>query len=225
MFLVENMHLAKDALHIYVALGVFFGSCLLFGWKASQWRPVMAVLAVALAGESWDLYDTLAAGDDANVFEFLDSAALKKKKAGAFLAVAQGSPTADAGIAVLIEGIEGRGLRWGIVTNKAARFTVPLVRSLGLHTRAATVIAGDTTPHSKPHPAPLLEAARQMGLEPGECLYVGDDPRDVQAGLAAGMTTVVAAWGYLGIGEPMEAWGARHIIKTPAELLNLLGMA
>ena len=65
MFLVENMHLAKDALHIYVALGVFFGSCLLFGWKASQWRPVMAVLAVALAGESWDLYDTLAAGEAA----------------------------------------------------------------------------------------------------------------------------------------------------------------
>ncbi|HUG24669.1 phosphoglycolate phosphatase [Piscinibacter sp.] len=130
----------------------------------------------------------------------------------------------DAVVPVL-DTLDARHHPWGIVTNKAARFTVPLVRSLGLHERAATVIAGDTTPHSKPHPAPLLEAARQMGLEPSECLYVGDDPRDVQAGLAAGMTTVVAAWGYLGIGEPLEAWGARHIIKTPAELLNLLGMA
>jgi len=130
----------------------------------------------------------------------------------------------DAVVPVL-DMLDARRHPWGIVTNKAARFTLPLVRSLGLHARAATVIAGDTTPHSKPHPAPLLEAARQMGLEPGECLYVGDDPRDVQAGLAAGMTTVVAAWGYLGIGEPLEAWGARHIIKTPAELLNLLGMA
>jgi 2-phosphoglycolate phosphatase len=125
----------------------------------------------------------------------------------------------------VLDMLDARRHPWGIVTNKAARFTVPLVRSLGLHTRAATVIAGDTTPHSKPHPAPLLEAARQLGVDPGDCLYVGDDPRDVQAGLAAGMTTVVAAWGYLGAGEPLEAWGARHIIETPAELLNLLGMA
>lgn len=114
---------------------------------------------------------------------------------------------------------------WGIVTNKATRFTEPLVRALGLHSRAATVIAGDTTPHSKPHPAPLLEAARRVGLEPSQCMYVGDDVRDVQAGRAAGMTTVIAAWGYLGIGEPIEAWGAAHIIEKPAQLLNLLGMA
>jgi 2-phosphoglycolate phosphatase len=125
----------------------------------------------------------------------------------------------------VLEALEQGRRPWGIVTNKAARFTDPLVRSLGLHSRASAVVAGDTTPHSKPHPAPLLEAARRVGLAPSQCMYVGDDLRDVQAGHAAGMTTVVAAWGYLGIGEPIEAWGAEYIIRRPAELLNLLGMA
>jgi len=119
-----------------------------------------------------------------------------------------------------------RGRRpWGIVTNKATRFTEPLVRSLGLHARAATVVAGDTTPHSKPHPAPLLEAARRVGLEPSRCMYVGDDVRDVQAGHAAGMTTVIAGWGYLGMGEPVDSWGAEYIVQRPEELLNLLRLA
>ncbi|HEV7912350.1 MAG TPA: phosphoglycolate phosphatase [Albitalea sp.] len=125
----------------------------------------------------------------------------------------------------VLDALEQGRRPWGIVTNKAARFTDPLVRSLGLHSRASAVVAGDTTPHSKPHPAPLLEAARRVGLAPEQCMYVGDDLRDVQAGRAAGMTTVAAGWGYLGIGEPIEAWGAKYIIRRPAELLNLLGMA
>lgn len=129
-----------------------------------------------------------------------------------------------AAVLPLLEALDLADRRWGIVTNKAARFTDPLVRTLGLHERAATVIAGDTTPHSKPHPAPLLEAARRIGLLPTQCMYVGDDIRDVQAGRAAGMVTVVAGWGYLGMGEPIEAWGADHIVQTPAELLNLLAM-
>ena len=121
--------------------------------------------------------------------------------------------------------LQARGLPWGIVTNKAQRFTNPLVRALGLHARAAVVVSGDTTPHAKPHPAPLLEAARQMALLPEHCIYVGDDLRDVQAGRAAGMGTVAAAWGYLGAGEPIAAWGADHVIETPGQLLNLLTMA
>ena len=125
----------------------------------------------------------------------------------------------------VLEALERRGHAWGIVTNKASRFTDPLVRSLGLHGRAATVIAGDTTPHSKPHPAPLLEAAKRVGRIPSQCIYVGDDLRDMQAGRAAGMGTVAAAWGYLGLGEPIESWGADNVIKTPPELLNLLAMA
>ena len=130
-----------------------------------------------------------------------------------------------AAVLPLLDALDRLGHPWGVVTNKATRFTEPLVRSLGLHSRAITVIAGDTTPHSKPHPAPLLEAARRAGWSPAQCMYVGDDLRDVQAGHAAGMTTVIAAWGYLGSGEPIESWGADHIIRTPDELLNLLAMA
>jgi len=118
-----------------------------------------------------------------------------------------------------------RGVPWGIVTNKAQRFTEPLVRALGLHSQAATVISGDSTPHAKPHPAPLLEAARQLKLQPQHCVYVGDDLRDVQAGRAAGMHTVAAGWGYLGLGESIGDWGADHVIETPSQLLNLLAMA
>jgi phosphoglycolate phosphatase len=125
----------------------------------------------------------------------------------------------------VLDALDRQQRPWGIVTNKAARFTEPLVRSLGLHPRAGAVVAGDTTPHSKPHPAPLLEAARRLGEDPAHCIYVGDDVRDVQAGRAAGMTTVIAAWGYLGIGEPIEAWGSHHIVRRPPELLNLLGLA
>ncbi len=116
-------------------------------------------------------------------------------------------------------------LPWGIVTNKATRFSQPLVEALGLHTVSATLVCGDTTPHTKPHPAPLLEAARRMGLPPEHCWYVGDDHRDVKAGHAAGMTTVAAAWGYLGAGEPISGWGAHHVVDTPGELLKLLAMA
>lgn len=121
--------------------------------------------------------------------------------------------------------LRSHGLPWGIVTNKATRFSAPLVAALGLHTDAATLVCGDTTPHAKPHPAPLLEAALRMGFAAVDCYYVGDDLRDVQAGRAAGMITVAAAWGYLGEGESIEAWGADHVIQTPDQLLTLLGVA
>jgi phosphoglycolate phosphatase len=121
--------------------------------------------------------------------------------------------------------LQRSSLPWGIVTNKATRFSKPLVRSLGSLSHASALICGDTTPHSKPHPAPLLEAARRMKVLPGECMYVGDDLRDVQAGCAAGMTTVAVRWGYLGAAEPIETWGADHVLETPADLLKLLRMA
>lgn len=130
-----------------------------------------------------------------------------------------------AAIVPVLARIERAGLRWGIVTNKAERFTRPLVAALGLDRRAAAVIAGDTTPHAKPHPAPLLEAARRMALPADRCLYVGDDRRDIVAGHAAGMGTVAAAWGYLGQGEPIDAWGAHHVLDAPEGLLKLVGLA
>ena len=128
-----------------------------------------------------------------------------------------------ADVAPVVERIERAGLPWGIVTNKATRFTTPVVVGLGL--RAAVVISGDTTPHSKPHPAPLLEAARRLECLPTRCVYVGDDLRDMMAGRSAGMATLAAAWGYLGETQPIGDWGADAIIEDPSELLNWLGLA
>lgn len=125
----------------------------------------------------------------------------------------------------VLHALEGAGLRWGIVTNKVRRFSTPLVHGLGLTPRCAVLISGDTTPHAKPHPQPLLEAAMRLGLAPELCVYVGDDHRDVKAGQGAGMSTLAAAWGYLGRGESIEQWNADAVLATPAELLNWLGMA
>ncbi|MDO9115707.1 MAG: HAD-IA family hydrolase [Polaromonas sp.] len=129
------------------------------------------------------------------------------------------------GVAELIARIDRSGLKWGVVTNKSARFTLPLTRRMPLFGSAQTIISGDTTPHAKPHPAPLLEAARQLQLHPGRCVYVGDDERDIVAGRAAGMPTVAAAYGYLGALADTRGWKADATIVSPAALLNLLRMA
>lgn len=125
----------------------------------------------------------------------------------------------------VLDALDAAGLRWGIVTNKAMRFTAPLVDGLGLSGRAAVVIAGDSTPHAKPHPAPLLEAARRMNVASASCVYIGDDHRDIVAGRAAGMGTLAAGWGYLGQGEPVHAWGADGVLSSPADLLQWLELA
>ena len=129
------------------------------------------------------------------------------------------------GVAELIAQISGAGLKWGVVTNKSERFTLPLTRQMPLFVTAQTIISGDTTPHAKPHPAPLLEAARQLNVEPGRCVYVGDDERDIVAGRAAGMPTVAAAYGYLGATADTLGWKADATIVSPAALLNLLRLA
>jgi len=123
----------------------------------------------------------------------------------------------------LLDALEARGWRWGIVTNKVLRLAEPLTRALGLHARAGVLIGGDSTPHLKPDPAPLLEAARRLELSPACCIYVGDDLRDMQAARAAGMGAIAAAWGYLGDDLPLEEWGADTIIQTPSDLAGLLG--
>lgn len=123
----------------------------------------------------------------------------------------------------ILEWLAEERLPWGIVTNKATRFAAPLVAWLGLDGRAATLICGDTVAHAKPHPAPLLEAARRLALVPGDCVYVGDDKRDVDAGRAAGMATIVACWGYLGAGDAPAEWGADHLVERPDELRGLIG--
>ncbi len=118
--------------------------------------------------------------------------------------------------------LEQRGVKWGIVTNKLARFTLPLVRALSLSERAACAVSGDTTPHSKPHPAPLLHALAAAGVDAAAAMYVGDDRRDIEAGRAAAMRTVVASYGYLGKEVPYLDWGADEVIHSPPELLSLL---
>jgi N-acetyl-D-muramate 6-phosphate phosphatase len=128
------------------------------------------------------------------------------------------------GVPQLLQAIEAASMRWGIVTNKHERFTLPISRRMPLLNGAATVISGDTTPHPKPHPAPLLEACRQLGLSARQCIYVGDDERDIVAGRAAGMHTVAAAWGYIGA-VPLQAWRADTVADAPQDLLNLLGLA
>ena len=125
----------------------------------------------------------------------------------------------------VLDMLDRAGLPWGIVTNKAMRFTAPLVDGLGLSQRAKVVIAGDSTPHAKPHPEPLLEAARRLGVAPQACAYIGDDHRDMVAGRAAGMATLAAAWGYLGQGDPIDAWGADHVLSAPHQLLHWLELA
>jgi phosphoglycolate phosphatase len=126
-----------------------------------------------------------------------------------------------AGLPELLDRLEARALRWGVVTNKQERFALPLLELLKVRGRAACVIGGDTTGKIKPHPEPLLAASRAIGLAPESCMYVGDDLRDVEAGHAAGMKTAVAMWGYLN-GQHPERWNADCMIEEPQDLLRFL---
>jgi len=126
------------------------------------------------------------------------------------------------GMARVLTELEAQDIKWGIVTNKHMRFTEPLVEALGLARRAACVIGGDSATHPKPHPAPLIMACEHADVLPEDSIYVGDDLRDIQAGHAAGMRTIAAAWGYLGEGEAIHEWGADHIADTPAALLDVV---
>ncbi|HSH87442.1 MAG TPA: HAD-IA family hydrolase [Methylophilus sp.] len=126
------------------------------------------------------------------------------------------------GMAETLADIEERGLHWGIVTNKPRRFTLPMIEHMGLSSRASAVISGDDAPLPKPSPQTLLLASKQIQVDPAHILYVGDAERDVQAGKAAGMTTLVALFGYLsGTDKPYE-WGADGYIQQPRDLLSYL---
>jgi phosphoglycolate phosphatase len=124
------------------------------------------------------------------------------------------------GVAELLAAIEGRGLRWGIVTNKPEYLAREILPQLGWETRCAVLIGGDTLAEKKPHPLPLLVAAERMGFAAGDCVYVGDDERDIQAARAAGMPSIAALWGYRQDHEDPAEWGADKLLETPAELLD-----
>ena len=129
------------------------------------------------------------------------------------------------GVPEMIASLVRRSLPWGVVTNKSSRFTLPLTAAMPLFGSAAAIVSGDTTPHAKPHPEPLFEAARRLGVAPEHCVYVGDDERDIVAGLAAGMRTVAATYGYLGQQSDVQRWGAHVHIDAPLALLKCLQSA
>ncbi|NYT24012.1 HAD-IA family hydrolase [Alcaligenaceae bacterium] len=126
------------------------------------------------------------------------------------------------GIKELLAGLRENGYTWGIVTNKVEYLAVPLVVHLGLYRHCAITVGGDTTPHPKPHPAPLLHAAEKTGFAPQDAIYIGDDQRDIVAGRAAGMATVVAAYGYCGADTTLHAWEATAIARQPENLWGLI---
>ncbi len=126
------------------------------------------------------------------------------------------------GVHDMIAALVSQGLPWGVVTNKSSRFTDPLTSAIPLFATAGAIVSGNTTPHAKPHPEPLFEAARRLSVDPARCVYVGDDERDIVAGLAAGMGTVAATYGYLGQQTDIARWNAHLHIDSPIKLLNYL---
>lgn len=126
--------------------------------------------------------------------------------------------------AALVAELEQRGIQWGIVTNKPHRFTLPLMQALGYAERAACLISGDTCAHAKPHPEPMLKACEIIGVTPAQCLYLGDDLRDMQAANAAGMRGIIAGYGYVSTDASVENWNAHGSINRPTELIGYLSL-
>lgn len=118
--------------------------------------------------------------------------------------------------------LDQQQIPWGIVTNKQMRFTNPLVKSMGLDQRTKAIVSGDSTPFTKPHPAPILLCAQILKINPSKAVYIGDDLRDVQAGSAAGMKTIAAAYGYCGREKPVSCWGADHIVQRPSDIADII---
>jgi N-acetyl-D-muramate 6-phosphate phosphatase len=133
--------------------------------------------------------------------------------------------TVFAAMRPVLRQLNAAGQRWGIVTNKALALAQPIVAGLPELASSQVLVGGDSTAHRKPHPAPLFAAAEGLRVQPAQCVYIGDDPRDIEAGRAAGMATVAAAWGYLGEALPIAQWGADHIAEEPAALLRCLQLA
>jgi N-acetyl-D-muramate 6-phosphate phosphatase len=201
--------LADTAPDLAAALNVLRANRGLDAAPYESLRPYASAGARGLIGAGLGL------GPDAEEYEALRVAFLDTYAAS----IAVHSRLFD-GVPALLDHLQAAGISWGIVTNKAMRFTDPLVPLIGLG-HAGCIVSGDTTPHPKPHPAPLLEAAQRLRVSPQSCWYVGDDMRDIQAGRAAGMVTIAAAWGYCGSDGPTQ-WNAHAIAGSPLELLELI---
>ena len=126
------------------------------------------------------------------------------------------------GMDEVLHHIEGNHRRWGVVTNKPSYLTDPLMKALGLSERAACIVSGDTTARSKPDPLPIHYACEVSGANSGECIYIGDARRDIEAGQRAGMRTLAAAFGYLRANDDPHSWGANHVLERPGEIIDWL---
>ena len=149
-----------------------------------------------------------------------DFAPLKRQLLDHYQAHIAEQTTLFPGMGEVLNSIEQRGFNWGVVTNKPAWLTEPLMDALDLSRRAAAIVSGDTLNECKPHPAPLLHACKLAGSEPETCLYVGDAERDIRAGHHAGMPTLVAMFGYLMEDDEPETWGATALIQHPSDILD-----
>lgn len=129
------------------------------------------------------------------------------------------------GIETLVNKLEACSVPWGIITNKAQHFTLPLLDQLGYAKRADCIVSGDSSPRAKPAPHPMHLACALIARHPAHCLYIGDDLRDIQAGRAVGMSTVAVRYGYLGSTQPIESWGADHLVEHAADIAALAGLA
>lgn len=129
-----------------------------------------------------------------------------------------------AGMPDVLDALDEAGIPWGVISNKFERLVRPILAGLGVLERSVCAVGGDTTPFSKPHPEPLLHAARLATVEATGCIYVGDDQRDIEAGRAAAMRTIAAAYGFCGSESPPERWGADHLIAQPLDLLDVLDL-
>ena len=124
----------------------------------------------------------------------------------------------------LVAELERRNIKWGIITNKPHRYTVPLMQALGMASRAACLVSGDTCAHAKPHPEPMFKACELIGVSPEQCLYLGDDLRDMQAANAAAMPGIIANYGYINGNASVENWNAQGSVNKPMELIRFLAV-
>ena len=179
----------------------------------AQYRPMAGAGARGMLGVAFDITP-----------EHADFEALREEFFRNYEACMTERTYAFDGVAQMLFKLGQAQLKWGIVTNKSKRFTDPLVRAMPVLVDAQVVISGDTTAHAKPHPEPLLEAARRIGVAPVHCVYVGDDKRDIDAARAAGMHSLAAAYGYLGVHD-ISSWGADAVLQQPQDLIDWLNGA
>jgi phosphoglycolate phosphatase len=176
-------------------------------------RPYISYGAAAMVARSTD-----------NADEALQSRILKNMLDDYQNNIAEHS-TFFKGITDTLYDIEKLGLKWGVVTNKCERFTLPLMAALNLTERAACIISGDTTANSKPHPEPMLTACKQARVKPEQCVYIGDAIHDITAGKNANMKTLAALYGYLKADDQPTDWGADGLIDSPEQLTSWIHSA